>query len=175
MVMAFLSDFAAGGVGAAAQYITSRSVTASLIGAALDEGISPTALLRGLRSAGLGIRTQNYYRLVGQVRTEGARLGNVASVLMGGAVAPGTITQLEGGQAGKYMVNVRSYYQYTDEAGDLIQEFRTTSVLQRTLDLTQALRDTTSLIAQNSGTGTSLIGQVIGLEVSGVYQWQGTA
>src|SRR6187551_727125 len=36
----------------------------------ISEGLSGAAILRELRSAGLGLRTQTFYRLVGQARTE---------------------------------------------------------------------------------------------------------
>lgn len=175
MVMAFLSDIAGGGVGAAANYLVSRSVTASLINAALGEGVSPTALLRMMRTAGLGMRTQNFYRLVGQVRTEGARLQNIANVLIGGSVTPNMVTMLSGGKAGQYMVNVKSFFNYIDENGDLVQETRVTSILQSEVDPLGAIRDTSGLLSQMTEQTYEFMGPVTGMAISGIYQWTGTA
>lgn len=173
MVIAFLADLAEGGLESAGSYLTSRSVMASLIRTGLNEGLSGADMLRGFRAAGLGVRTQTFYQLIGQVRSTQNRLQNIGQIIAGGTPEQYEIAKLGGDGTGRYIVNVRSYYKYLDEEGDLIQGHRTTSILQRSGGLTvgKAISDTQTLLSQNAGTTGSLMGQTYGYEVSFIGQY----
>lgn len=152
--------------------LSAPATRTAIIRTGLEMGETPTSILSGMRSAGLGMRTQNFYGLVKQLRetTEGAP--SILTGVGGASVAPDDILQLEGGTEGKYMVNVRMYYSMTDEEGDIETGYRTTSILQDTLDLDQALLDAKDIWDQSSPEGYKL-GTLTGQTISSVSQWQG--
>jgi len=168
----WLGSFAEASEGVAS-YLGGVGARSTIIRAGLEAGESATSILNGMRSIGLGMRTQNYYQLVHQIR-EGASAE--AGWTWGGpgtTITPGDVNQLAGGSAGKYMVNVRSYYTSVDENGDLENGYTTTSVLQDDLDLDQAVADAQQIQGNKytgEGGGT---GQITGWDISSVNQWQG--
>src|SRR5208282_5310244 len=147
MVTAFTDWLAELGTNAgAASFLQSPAIRGSIVRQGLGFGMSGESILRGLRTAGIGMRTQNFYRLLGEMAA--SPLSQIAPSPFAalGLASPTSIITLEGGTAGRFMVNVRMYYQHIDENGDVERGFTTTSVLQTgAADLDAALRDALAL------------------------------
>lgn len=155
-----------------AAYVSAQATRTSIIRAGLDFGESPTAILNNMRANGLGMRTQNFYGLVKQLKE--AELGGpqILTGTTGATVPPEDILKLEGGSEGQYMVNVRMYYSLSDEEGDIETGYRTTSILQDAVDVDRALSDAQDIWNQSNPEGYKL-GTLTGQEISSVSQWQG--
>jgi hypothetical protein len=168
----WLSDLVAQGDGAAS-YMGGVGARSAAIRVGTDYGLGPTQILRGMRSAGLGMRTQNFYQLAHQVTSADSGTGGWTWGGPGSTIDPADINQLSGGTAGKYMVNVRSTWTGYDENGDRINGETRTNILQDELDLDQAIADAQQIqgnkyVGQGGEGGT-----ITGWDVTSVNQWQG--
>jgi hypothetical protein len=154
-------------------FVSSLSMRSSIINAGLGMGISKTQILGGMRSVRLGMRTQNFYNLASQLENETDEGGMLDYGGPGAAFDESQVTQMAGGSAGTYTVNVRSYYAITDEDGDIETGYRTTSIKQYgELDIDQAINDARQLQQQSTDAEYPL-GTITAMGVSSVVQWQG--
>lgn len=173
----FLSGVGEGAASAVGTGVTSylRSVIprTSIIRAGRALGLSPNRILREMRQVGLGMRTQNFYQLIHQLDEGDGAPGGFSWGGPGSSIDPALINQLEGGQAGKFMVNVRSYYTSVDENGDLESGYRTTAILQDALDLDDAIQSAQQIMAQAYPESGGLPGTITGWDISSVNQWRG--
>lgn len=164
---------AAASVGGATDYLGSQVARSTLIRIGLGQGLSPTSILGTMRSNGLGMRTQNFYRLVDQLRDSGAETTALNLATGTSTIDPSLVNLLDGGTAGKYMVNVRRYYTSTDEDGDVENGFINIQVLQDELDIDDAIAHASQIVAQSQYPGSPMSGTTLSYEIGSVNQWQG--
>jgi hypothetical protein len=126
-----------------------------------------------MRAAGLGMRTQNFYQLTNQLKESSGVSPGWAWGGPGTTIDPKDVNSLGGGQAGKYMVNVRSYYTATTDEGDIESGYTTTSILQDELDLDQAVSDAQDIQGSRYTGQGGQAGTITGWDISSVNQWQG--
>jgi hypothetical protein len=167
----FLSGVTAGGDGAIG-YAGGPVGRAAIIRSGIDMGLSSTSILGAMRGAGLGMRTQNFYQLVQELSGPSTGAGFVWGG-PGSFIDPSDIVSLEGGQGGKYMVNVKSYYTSVSEDGELESGYRVTSILQDELDVDQAVLDAQSILGGKYPGADGGSSTITGYDVSSVVQWQG--
>jgi hypothetical protein len=171
------SDLLAGlpigaGPGSAA-YLESAAIRGSIVRVGLDEGLAGNEILRQMSEVGYGMRRQNFYRLVGELKASEAGAGDWAARTLAGEITTADVYELTGGQAGKFMTNVRVTYQALDEAGEVEIGTRTISLLSNDLpDLQERLAAAKSFY-DGGPPGDTDTQQFLGAEVTGVYQWTG--
>lgn len=158
---------------AATDYLSSPVGRGAVVRAGIEQGLSGAQILDAMSGAGFGMRRQDFYGLYGELSAMGQQGASIASAVASGAFDESMVADLEGGRPGTYMVNVRSVYQKRDDLGNWERGEHVTSILQRDgLDIAAALDDANELLS-NIWPGDTELGQILGLEVSGVYQWQG--
>jgi hypothetical protein len=153
----------------AAGYVNSNAFAGTVIRQGLADGLSGSAILEQYRAAGGTIANGTFWALRGEIAaTANAELDPAA--LMRGDDS--VIVKIGGGRAGSYKVQLRAYSQTVDEDGELIQKYQQFSMGQRDLDVAQAMSDFVDIFNQNIA-DTAYGGQLLGLEVTGIYQYTG--
>jgi hypothetical protein len=168
----FLSGYSAADEGVTA-YLGSAAPRAALIRTGLGLGLSPTTILTSMREAGLGMRTQNFYQLTNQLREDTPAGSSWQWGGPGTTIDPSDVRQIEGGRAGQYMVNVRSYYTAVDEDGELESGYTVSSILQDEVDMDQAIADAQQIQGGRYTGSVAGQGMITGWDISSVVQWQG--
>lgn len=166
-LLGVLSD--AAGTGAEG-YATSRAMLGTVIRAGVDDGMSGRQILSAYREAGGKIANQTFWGLRGEISGAANRFEDVAAIMSGDQSA---IQSIAGGRAGSYRVQMRAYYTRTGDDGEVERGYQQFTLHQRELDIDAALQDATSIWSDNSDT-QSFPGELLGLEVTGVYQYTGT-
>jgi hypothetical protein len=165
-----LSNVADAAGSSAESYIASRPILGTIIRAGTAEGLSGSQILAAYRINGGRIANQTFWGLRGEILGAANRFENVAALLSGDRDA---VQDIGGGKQGSYRVEMRAYYQREDEDGTIERGYQQFTLHQRDLDVGQALQDATSIWGDNSDT-QSFPGSLLGLEVTGVYQYTGT-
>jgi hypothetical protein len=148
----------------------------SIVGAGLQEGYSGAEMLSQLRGAGLGIRTQTFYQILGNVQlantTGFANLGASLTELP----APGEIARWLTQNASGYLYQARFLAQTVDpDTGALITSWNDFSMRYSSLvSRGEALSDIVDVLNQGqaeAATGADSPPQqkVLGVEVTNIY------
>ena len=176
--MAFLgivADVASGAVEAFGESYA-RAMLPSIIQTGLAEGYSGANMLSQLRSAGLGIRTQTFYQILGNVNlaqaTGFANLGASLTALPG----PGEIASWLTSNAQGYLYQARFLAQTVDpDTGALITSWNDFSMRYGELvSRGQALTDIIKVLQQGqadaaTGTDTPPEQKILGVELVQIY------
>jgi hypothetical protein len=154
-----------------------RAMLPSIIGAGLNEGYSGAEMLRQLQSVGLGIRTQTFYQILGNVQasavTAGLNLGASLTALPDASEIAPWLTQ----NASGYLYQARFLAQTVDpDTGAIITSWndfsmRYTSVQSRG----EVLQDIIDVLNQGqadaaAGADTPPQQSILGVEVTNIYQ-----
>jgi hypothetical protein len=170
--MDFLSGFSTANEGVTA-YLGSAAPRAAMIKTGLGLGLGRTTILASMRAAGFGMRTQNFYQLTNQLIEDTSAGSSWQWGGPGTTIDPSDVRQIEGGRAGQYMVNVRSYYTTVDEDGEIESGYTVSSVLQDEVDMDQAVADAQQLQGGRYTGSVAGQGMITGWDISSVVQWQG--
>jgi hypothetical protein len=154
---------------AASRFIYSKPMLGTIIRQGMQDGMSGRAILSQYRVAGGKISNQTFWSLNQQVRSN---LNRFAAGFTPGQGGDTPIEQISGGKAGSYRVEFRAYYTRTEEDGSIEKGYQQFTLHQRELDLNAAAADATSIWSDNSDT-QSFPGTLLGLEITGVYQYTG--
>lgn len=152
-----------------------RSLLAPLIRQGLSEGMSATEMLGSIRDAGVGVRTQSFYQLAGEVRASAARADAWSGAALDQTPSSELIQEWTGGQADKYLSRVYMYVR-TRASGDLAVERRGVSILTNELITPgDALAMAQDLYSENADSDNYANEELLGAEFGGVYHQLGAA
>jgi hypothetical protein len=150
-------------------YVRSNAFAGTVIRQGIAEGMSGSQILSAYRSAGGTIANQTFWALRGEIAASASAAGDTAGLIAGD---PSAVVQIGGGRAGSYKVQLRAYSQTIDEHGEVVRKYQQFSLGQRDLDPTRALSDFTDIWNQNIS-DTEYGGQLLGMEVTGLYEYTG--
>jgi hypothetical protein len=152
-----------------------RSLLGTAIRQGLSEGMSATSMLNAMRDAGVGLRTQSFYQLAGEVRASTARAEAWSGAALDRLPGSDLVQEWTGGQADTYLSRVYMYVR-THVDGELSVERRGVSVVTNQLITPgDALSMANDLYAENAENDNYANEQLLGSEFGGVYHQQGAA
>ena len=152
-----------------------QSMSASLIRQGLNEGLSGNAILSAMQEAGLGIRRQSFYQLLGEVRASSALADAWSGAPLDQIPSDDLVTDWTGGRADSYLSRVYMYVR-TNVGGVLSVERRGVSIVTNELITPgDALAAAQSLYEENSESENYANEQLLGAEFGGVYHQLGAA
>lgn len=154
---------------AASEYVLSQGMLGTIIRAGINDGLSGRTILSQYRLAGGSTADRTFWRLKGQIDSAASRFDNALGLLAGNRE---TIQPIEGGKAGSYRVQMRGYYTREGEDGTIESGYQSFTIHQRDLDVPGAINDAQGIWGDNSDT-QSFPGSLDGLEVTGLYQYEG--
>jgi hypothetical protein len=157
----------------AAEAGADRSLLAPLVRQGLTEGLSATQMLDAVRSAGVGLRTQSWYQLVGEVRASAARAEQWSGAALDRLPTPDQVQEWSGGHTETYLNRVYMYVR-TSATGELAVERRGVSILTNELITPgDALSMAQDLYAEGDESDNYAGEQLLGAEFGGVYHQLG--
>lgn len=146
---------------------------ASMVRQGLTEGLSGSAMLNAIRDAGVGIRTQSFYQLVGEVRASAARAEQWSGAALDRLPSSELVQEWTGGQSDTYLSRVYMYVR-TRATGELAVERRGVSIVTNELITPgDALSMAQDLYAENADNENYSNEQLLGAEFGGVYHQLG--
>jgi hypothetical protein len=153
----------------AANYVLSGSTLGTVIRLGQNAGMSGRGILSAYRQAGGKTSNSTFWQINRAVKigSNPVSAETMADWYNGRGALP-----IPGGKSGSFRVQMRGFYQTVDEEGNIEQGYQQFTLHQSELDLTGALADATSIWSDNSDT-ESFPGQLLALEVTGVYQYTG--
>lgn len=110
--------------------IVGREGLAPLIGAGLNEGLSGASMLSSLREVGMGIRTQSFYQLVGEIQAAQGSVERWADLAQDAIPQATDFVEWSGGAADTYLYRVK-YAVRTGEGGELSVQTKVFNVQSR--------------------------------------------
>jgi hypothetical protein len=141
----------------------------ALMRSGLSEGLSGADMLGQFRDAGLGMQTQRFYSLLGEIRdTDTMREGlaglDPALTPEAGSFADWTTSRAEG-----YLYQIRAYFQTVDPVtGEIVRSFKPFDVASRgIISGYQALGQAYDYIS--SGDPRNYRDTLLGLEIVGLF------
>jgi hypothetical protein len=154
---------------AAGRYLGSRSMLGTIIRVGLEGNMTATDILKAYRLNGGTVANSTFWGLKGQIQSAENKFASAANLLAGQSPA---VQQIGGGKAGSYRVQMRAYYQKMGDNGEMERGYQQFTLHQRELDVERALEDAGNIWSDNTDTD-SLPGQLLGLELTGIYQYTG--
>jgi len=154
-----------------------RRMLPSIIGVGLGEGYSGAEMLRQLQTAGIGVRTQSFYTILGNVQaaqiTDGLNLGASLTALPdAGEVAPWLTRNASG-----YLYQARFLAQTVDpDTGAIITSWNDFSARYPTLKTRgEVLQDIIDVLmkgqaAAAAGANTPPQQRILGVEITNIYK-----
>lgn len=141
----------------------------ALMRVGLSEGLSGADMLDQFREAGIGMQTQRFYGLLGEIRDTGEMREGLAgldpmSTPEASNFADWTVNRAQG-----YLYQVRAYFQELDPVtGQLIRSFKPFDVASKDMiSLYQALGRAYDYIVAGGGPGSDAT--LVGLEIVGLF------
>ncbi|HEY1198764.1 MAG TPA: hypothetical protein VGG32_08580 [Thermoplasmata archaeon] len=142
----------------------------ALMRAGIAEGLSGADMLSQFRDAGLGMRTQNFYGLLGEINDTTAMREGLAGLDPSLAPDADAFATWTTNRAEGYLYQIRGYFMETDPVtGALIKSFKPFDVVSRgIISGYQALGQAYDYIAGGGGPGSD--STLVGLEIVGLFQ-----
>lgn len=153
-----------------------RAMLPSILGAGLEEGYSGNVMLQQLRSVGLGIRTQTFYQILGNVQGAASTAYRNLGASLTELPQPGEVASWLTSNARGYLYQGRFLAQTVDpDTGALITSWNDFSLRYSELvSRGQALTDMVNVLQQGqaeaaTGADTPPQQRILGTEIVNIY------
>lgn len=151
-----------------------RAMIPSVIRAGVLEGYSGAVILNSLREAGLGIQTQRFYSMLGNIKA-GIEAGeDIGTINLTELPDESMFQDWEVTRGSGYVYQMQFHYQRLDELGGVMERGSIPFSIRSSLIVTpeEALTEAFSILQQGGQQGTDIV-PVIGGEITGLYRMVG--
>lgn len=139
----------------------------------LQAGLSGNQMLQAFRSAGLGIGTQRFYGLLGEIAATEGMQASIGAIPLSQELSESDFAEWTTARASGYLYQVRAYFQSEDPlTHQLIRTFRPFDVRSPDI-ITQEEALGIAHDYADSGGGPGSDQTLVGLEITGLFHMTG--